>query len=210
MENTGKKWTQEEKEFLIENYDKKGALFCSEHLKRNIKAIRIYARRHNISYGLVKDKYLEVNLRPIIEESKSIGEALLKMKLRRAGSNHKVLKKYIEKYKIDTSHFLTQSERILINAKMYAKRPIEYYLVENNYKSGSSSIKKRLYNENILMPICVFCGLGEVWMGKKISLILDHKNGINSDYRLENLRIVCPNCNATLDTHCRGHKGLSK
>ena len=82
--------------------------------------------------------------------------------------------------------------------------------MENNYKSGSSSIKKRLYNENILMPICVFCGLGEVWMGKKISLILDHKNGINSDYRLENLRIVCPNCNATLDTHCRGHKGLSK
>ena len=22
----------------------------------------------------------------------------------------------------------------------------------------------------------------------------------------ENIRIVCPNCNATLPTHCRGHK----
>ena len=34
-----------------------------------------------------------------------------------------------------------------------------------------------------------------------MSLILDHINGINSDHRLENLRIVCPNCNATLSTH---------
>ena len=34
----------------------------------------------------------------------------------------------------------------------------------------------------------------------KISLILDHINGVNNDNRLENLRIVCPNCNAGLDT----------
>lgn len=35
-----------------------------------------------------------------------------------------------------------------------------------------------------------------------MSLILDHINGIYNDNRIENLRIVCPNCNATLDTHC--------
>jgi uncharacterized protein with PIN domain len=34
----------------------------------------------------------------------------------------------------------------------------------------------------------------------KISLILDHINGNNTDHRLENLRIVCPNCNAGLET----------
>lgn len=34
----------------------------------------------------------------------------------------------------------------------------------------------------------------------KISLILDHINGIYNDNRLENLRIVCPNCNAGLET----------
>lgn len=33
-----------------------------------------------------------------------------------------------------------------------------------------------------------------------MSLILDHINGDNSDHRIENLRIVCPNCNATLPT----------
>jgi hypothetical protein len=35
-----------------------------------------------------------------------------------------------------------------------------------------------------------------------MSLILDHVNGVHDDNRLENLRIVCPNCAATLETHC--------
>jgi Zn-finger nucleic acid-binding protein len=35
-----------------------------------------------------------------------------------------------------------------------------------------------------------------------MSLILDHINGVSDDHRLENLRMLCPNCNATLETHC--------
>jgi hypothetical protein len=35
-----------------------------------------------------------------------------------------------------------------------------------------------------------------------MALILDHINGVGNDHRMENLRIVCPNCAATLDTHC--------
>ncbi|MSO41100.1 MAG: hypothetical protein EXQ70_04275 [Solirubrobacterales bacterium] len=46
------------------------------------------------------------------------------------------------------------------------------------------------------------CGQGEVWRGSRIGLILDHVNGVRDDNRLENLRIVCPNCAATLETHC--------
>jgi hypothetical protein len=41
-----------------------------------------------------------------------------------------------------------------------------------------------------------------MWRGRQMSLILDHINGVFDDNRLENLRIVCPNCAATLDTHC--------
>lgn len=43
-----------------------------------------------------------------------------------------------------------------------------------------------------------------------MSLILDHINGDNTDNRIENIRILCPNCNATLPTHCRGKCGLEK
>ena len=35
-----------------------------------------------------------------------------------------------------------------------------------------------------------------------MALVLDHANGVWNDNRLENLRLLCPNCNATLDTHC--------
>ena len=41
-----------------------------------------------------------------------------------------------------------------------------------------------------------------------MGLILDHINGVRDDNRLTNLRIVCPNCAATLPTHCG--RGLRK
>jgi hypothetical protein len=46
------------------------------------------------------------------------------------------------------------------------------------------------------------CGQGELWNGRWMSMILDHVNGVPDDNRLTNLRIVCPNCAATLETHC--------
>jgi hypothetical protein len=46
------------------------------------------------------------------------------------------------------------------------------------------------------------CGQGELWRGERMALILDHINGVATDNRLANLRILCPNCAATLSTHC--------
>jgi len=76
-------------------------------------------------------------------------------------------------------------------------------LVENSTFSRVH-LKDRLFKEGLKLNICEMCGQNGEWMGKKMTLILDHINGVNNDNRLENLRIVCPNCNATLDTHCIG------
>ena len=48
---------------------------------------------------------------------------------------------------------------------------------------------------------CKECGQGDVWKGKKLTLELDHINGINNDHRLENLRFLCPNCHTQMPTN---------
>ena len=57
------------------------------------------------------------------------------------------------------------------------------------------------------MEDCQFYQSTPVWKGKPIRLILDHKDGCNSNNRSENLRFVCPNCNSQLTTHGGGNKG---
>lgn len=140
----------------------------------------------------------ELLLRDIISKSGTYTECLEKMGIRCAGGNYETLRKYIEKFEIDISHFVDTRK---IRCRRKSEIPIDSILVENsNY--NRSSLKKRLYESSLKTPICEMCGQDENWHGKKISLILDHINGVHNDNRIENLRIVCPNCNATLETHC--------
>ena len=67
-------------------------------------------------------------------------------------------------------------------------------------------LKNRLLKENILENKCSICGIDE-WQGKQISLQLDHIDGDNHNHRLENLRLVCPNCHSQTDTYCGKNKG---
>lgn len=83
---------------------------------------------------------------------------------------------------------------------MSTAAPLSSFLIENCPHSRGN-IKRRLYAEGLKERICELCGQGETWYNKQMALILDHINGTNNDYRLENLRIICPNCNATLETN---------
>lgn len=66
-------------------------------------------------------------------------------------------------------------------------------------------LNKRLVKEKILEYKCSCCGISE-WNNKPITLQLDHINGNNSDHRLENLRLICPNCHSQTDTYCGKNK----
>lgn len=154
----------------------------------------------------MKDKYLKENLEVIVRESINLTDALRKMGLRAAGGNFKVLNKYIKLYNIDTSHH-DENRRAQYN-DLHNKKllPLNTLLVENcNY--NRVNLKRRLYQSGLKERVCELCGQNELWNGNKLSLILDHINGVHNDNRIENLRIVCPNCNATLDTHCGKNRG---
>lgn len=62
--------------------------------------------------------------------------------------------------------------------------------------------KKRLIEEG-RGQFCEICYQPNLWNGKTLIMILDHKNKIFNDNRRENLRLICPKCNSTLETHCR-------
>lgn len=207
--NKGKLWSSSDHEFLKKNYPIYGAEYCADKLGRNKKAVIAQANRIKIKAGKVKIQYLKENLEPVVKESKTISEVIQKLKLTAIGGNHKTIKKYISLYEIDISHFETRKDRIL-RFKNPAI-PLEEILI-NGSTYNRVHLKNRLYAEGLKKRECEECGQGELWRGKKMSLILDHKNGVNNDNRIENLRIICPNCNATLPTHAgkNNKKKISK
>jgi hypothetical protein len=146
-------------------------------------------------------RYSEAEARAAVAVSHSYSEALRRVGLRPAGGNHALFCRYVNRvWKIDTSHFDPYFASRAANRPRRAK-PLEEILVEGSaYKRGT--LKARLYAAGLKQPICELCGQDDRWRGRRMALILDHINGVPDDNRLENLRIVCPNCAATLDTHC--------
>ncbi len=79
--------------------------------------------------------------------------------------------------------------------------PLEEILVEGSeYKSAR--LKKRLVEAGLLEDTCSAdgCTVSSSWNGSPIVLQLDHINGNHRDNRIENLRILCPNCHSQTET----------
>lgn len=72
--------------------------------------------------------------------------------------------------------------------------------VENNNGIGCHIRQIKTYLIETRGHKCEICG-NTMWMNQPIPLILDHINGRASDDRLENLRLVCGNCDMQLPTY---------
>ena len=146
--------------------------------------------------------YTESDARAAIAASRSWAESLRRLGICSTGGSWKVLKKWAAIWEIPTDHFDSAAARIEGLARHRREpRPLEALLVEGSVVK-SATLKERLYAAGLKERRCEICGQSEEWCGRRMSLVLDHVNGKHDDNRLENLRIVCPNCNATLDTHC--------
>jgi DNA-binding transcriptional regulator YdaS (Cro superfamily) len=150
--------------------------------------------------GWSTDRYTEEQVRVAVASSRSINEALRKLGLRAAGHNYRTLGKLIARYAISTDHM---DPNWVLRGRRQPKKipPVERILVTGSHYNRQH-LKHRRYEDGLKQRRCELCGQDEVWRGRAMSLILDHINGIATDNRLQNLRIVRPNCNATLDTHC--------
>lgn len=140
------------------------------------------------------------DLREAVRSSESLAEVLRKLGLRAAGGNYDLLKRRIDALNLDTSHFngkawLRGKKNPFVN-----ERSLEEILVQDSTYVSTQNLKTRLIREGIFEHRCVSCGL-DTWLDRKIPLEIDHINGDRRDNRLENLRLLCPNCHALTATY---------
>jgi predicted RNA-binding Zn-ribbon protein involved in translation (DUF1610 family) len=133
-----------------------------------------------------------------VKTSHSIKECLRKLDLASSGTSYTIFHSRVKALELDISHFgVSAIKRDYIN---FNKREFEEILVENSPNKSLNNLKKRLIKEGLLHYSCSKCGISE-WNGAGLSLHLDHVNGISNDNRIENLRLLCPNCHSQTETY---------
>jgi hypothetical protein len=73
----------------------------------------------------------------------------------------------------------------------------------------SFKLKQRLFREHIKDEKCERCGI-EKWLGAKLPLELEHKDGNKYNNCLSNLEILCPNCHSLTATYRAKNKSLNR
>lgn len=153
-------------------------------------------------------QWTEKGLRDATQKCTSIRQILGILGLKQAGGNYVQIKKYLKKYDIDTTHFRGKAWNKGLRGIGKFRIPLENILTSgNNYQSFK--LKKRLIASGLKMPECEECGWARKSEDGRLPLELDHINGDSTDNRLENLRILCPNCHSIKPTH-RGRNRKNK
>jgi hypothetical protein len=141
-----------------------------------------------------------------VRESHSIAGVLRKLGLRVAGANYAMVHRMVAEYGLRTDHWTGMGHLRGRRHNWARKCPLSLILVSPSaFRGSTSSLKDRLLREKLIMPGCAICGISE-WCGEHLVLHLDHVNGNRFDNRIENLRVLCPNCHSQTSTYCGRNK----
>jgi hypothetical protein len=111
-----------------------------------------------------------------------------------------MIKKYLREYEIDSRHLKGHGWSKGLHLPSKAKLPLDEVLVQNSLYS-SYRLKRRLFAAGLKQPQCEECGWAQRSADGRTPLELDHINGEPRDNRIENLRVLCPNCHSLQATH---------
>lgn len=154
-------------------------------------------------------KWTREILEPVVAVSTSVNEVLRRLGLDPVGGHHTNISRRIKAYGIDTSHF-TPAARTERQRYKQRRRTAAEILVDDT--SGHArripgSRLKRAMQELGMEERCALCGIEPMWLGEPLPLEVDHIDGNWRNNRIENLRILCPNCHSTTDSYRGRSKG---
>lgn len=107
---------------------------------------------------------------------------------------------YPEIYDIRTDHFKGRAWNKGMRGVGRPRKTLDEILVPGS-TFQSYKLKKRLFGAGLKNAACEECGWAEKARDGRVPLELDHINGDPRDNRIENLRILCPNCHSLKATH---------
>jgi len=133
-------------------------------------------------------------------------ETLAKLGLNPTGANYAGVRAHMRRLAIDDSHLLGQAYLRGGHHHWAPKAALAEVLVVDSRYTSTYHLKRRLIAAGLIAGRCAECGLKE-WRERPLSLVLDHINGSNRDHRIENLRLLCPNCHSQTSTFAGRNKG---
>jgi len=160
-----------------------------------------------MEYVMPKNKKWEDDkLISVVNDCFSVAGVLTQLGLKAAGGNYKTIENAIRRLHLSTSHWTGQGHLKGKKHGWSVTIPLSAIMVENSTYTSTCKLKNRLLAQKLLTYECSMCFVSS-WHGKALALHLDHANGINNDHRLENLRLLCPNCHSQTDTFAGKNKG---
>ncbi|MET7454195.1 HNH endonuclease signature motif containing protein [Streptomyces sp. NPDC005574] len=145
-------------------------------------------------------KWTREILQSAVSASTSMSEVLRRLGLEAVGGHHTHISRRVRAYGIDTSHFRVPTRR----GERRRPRTPAGLLVERPAGEARRVPGDRLkwaMTASGVPEQCALCGTEATWRGRPLPLEVDHVDGEWWNNRIENLRLLCPNCHSTTDSY---------